>query len=448
MAEDRSPRADASEPGGVPPGSDAVLVPPAGGVPTPPQRVRWAGAVAALRCPPFRTFWAGSVCASTATWMLNLTVPLLLYQATGRALWAGLGAFAQFVPAMLGSPVGGLLADRYPRRAVLAVSQAVTLLVALVLALLSRADAAPPAALLTLIALAGAANGVQTPAWQSLIPQLVPARHLLNAISLNAMQANLARALGPVLATAVLVRAGSTAAFLVAAAANVLMLLALAAVRPRPIQGPTSRRSMLARLRDGVRYTRRVPGLLIAVLLAGSVSFVSTPIVQLAAVFATDVYHAGTTGAGLLASGLGTGAVIGAVLLSVYGTGHRRARVAGLALTVHGLATLALAAAPTLWSGFAAVLLLGVSYLAVLSNANVTMQVLTPEALRGRVASLYWMAFAGGYPAGALVQSWLADLIGVRWAVALTGLALGLLVVWLRRRRLLEALDGPAPPSR
>ncbi|MDG4798801.1 MFS transporter [Micromonospora sp. WMMD1082] len=422
----------------------AVLVPPGGGVPTPPRRVRWAGAVAALGCPPFRAFWVGAICASTATWMLNLTVPLLLYQATGRALWAGLGAFAQFVPAMLGSPVGGVLADRYPRRAVLAVTQLVALAVALLLALLSRDGTASPLALLALVAAAGAANGVQTPAWQSLIPQLVPPRHLLNAIALNAMQANAARALGPVLATAVLVRSGSTAAFLVAAGANVTMLLALATIRPRTPAEPAPPEPMFARLRGGVRYTRRVPGLLVAVLLAGCVSFVGTPIVQLAAVFATDVYDAGTGGAGLLASGLGIGAVLGAVLLSVYGSGRRRSGVAGVALAVHGLATFALAAAPTLWLGFAAVVVLGTSYLAVLSTANVTVQVLAPDALRGRVASLYWMAFAGAYPAGALVQSWLADVIGVRWAVALTGLALGVVVVALRRRRLLDALDADA----
>ncbi|WP_325049899.1 MFS transporter [Micromonospora radicis] len=216
--------------------------------------------MAALGCRPFRAFWVGAVCASTATWMLNLTVPLLLYQATGRALWAGLGAFAQFVPAMLGSPVGGVLADRLPRRGVLAATQLVALVVAVVLALVSRAGTTAPLALLALVAAAGAANGVQTPAWQSLIPQLVPARHLLNAIALNAMQANLARALGPVLATAVLVRFGATAAFLVAAGANVLMLLALVLVRPRPTGARAPGESMLARLRAGIRHTRRVPG--------------------------------------------------------------------------------------------------------------------------------------------------------------------------------------------
>ena len=225
------------------------------------------------------------------------------------------------------------------------------------------------------------------------------------------------------------------------------MLLALATVRSRSARGPASRQSVLARLRGGVRYTRRVPGLLIAVLLAGCVSFVGTPIVQLAAVFATDVYHAGTAGAGLLASGLGTGAVLGGVLLSVYGTDRRRSEVTAMALTAHGLATIALAAAPALWAGFAAVLLVGVNYLAVLSTAHVTVQVLSPDSLRGRVSSLYWMAFAGGYPAGALLQSWLADLIGVRWAVALTGVALSLLVASLRRRRLLDTLDGPPRPE-
>lgn len=419
-----------------------MLAPPGGGVPAAPPRVRLGSATAALRIPGFRRFWLGAICASTATWMLNLTVPLLLYQATGSALWAGLAAFSQFVPAMLGSPIGGVLADRYPRRTILFATQAVALGVAVLLAVLTTVGVTPTVLLLALVAVAGTANGVQTPAWQAMLPQLVPTAQLLNAVALNAMQANLARALGPVLATLVLSLSGPAATFVVAAGANIAMVVALATVRPATASQAPGGGTMRHRLASGLRYTRARSGLLVAIALAGLVSFVGTPVVQLAAVFAADVYRSGEVGVGLLASALGAGAVLGTVLLGRYGGRYRRSTLALIGVAAHGVAALALAAAPVLLLGVAAVLALGVSYLVVLSTANVAVQLLTADAYRGRVASLYWMAFAGGYPIGALVQGWLADLVGVRVAVAIAGGALLLVVAGLHRSRVLGALDG------
>jgi MFS family permease len=403
-------------------------------------------AFAALRSRAYLRFWLGAIVASSGTWMQNVTVPFLLYQSTGRATWAGLGAFCQFFPSMLASPLGGVVADRYPRRLVLAACQAVALTVALALWVTVRLDLAEPAVLLGLVAVAGAANGIQTPSWQALLPQLVPRAQVLNAVALNAMQANAARAFGPTVAGLVLARYGAGTAFLINAVAYLALPIALATIRPRPTGVPGTDRdadqeSALDRLAAGVRYTGGHTGLLLAITLTGLVSFVGTPVVQLAPVFAREVFRVGPSGYGVLAASLGVGAVLGSILLSAYGGRLCRSTVAAIAVGACGASALALAAAPTLALAAAAIVLLGVGYLVVLSTANTAIQLLAGARLRGRVLSLSWMAFAGAYPLGAVAQGWSTDLLGVRATVAIFGgllLAALLMVGWQGRLRALD----------
>jgi MFS family permease len=395
----------------------------------------------------FRWFWVGALVSSSGTWMQNVTVPYLLYTSTGRASWAGLGAFSQFFPSMLLSTVGGVLADRIPLRRILITTQLVALGTALGLFLASRMGQATPVVLLGLVAVAGAANGIQTPSWQSLIPALVPRTELLNAVALNSLQANSARAFGPAVAGLVLARYGPEMAFLVNAASYLVLIAALVfVVRPPRPPGPVVPEPALGRVAAGIRYTGRHPGLALAVGLTALVSFVGTPVVQLAPVFAREVFHVGEVGLGLLASGLGVGAVLGSVLLSAcgdaYGDDLSRSSVIRRAAIAHGLAAIGLGIAPSFPLAVASVVLLGVSYLAVLSTANVTMQLLVSESFRGRVLSQYWMAFAGAYPLGALIQGWLTDLIGVRLTMTAAGVVLLLTVAVLATRPgLLETVD-------
>lgn len=434
------------------PGSPALVPNDGGGAANPPRARGLARSVQALRQRDFRRFWFGALVASSGIWMQNVTVPLLLYQRTGQATWAGLGAFCQFGPAMLASPIGGVAADRFSLRRLVIGTQSIALGVALALAALSAADATSPGVLLVLVAFTGTANGLQTPSWQGLIPHLVPRHQVLNAVALNAAQANIARALGPVLAGILLARQGPTAAFLANAGANTLMLVALATIRPARVHRTVVPGAVLRRVLAGVVYTRRHTGLLVAVGTAGLVSFVGTPVIQLAPVLTREVFDVGDVGYGLLVSSLGLGVVTGMVLVSILGEQLCRSSIIRLAVAVHAGGLIGLAIAPAFSVALAATFVLGIAYLAALSTANASVQVLVSEEYRGRVVSLYWMAFAGAYPVGALMQGWVADLAGSRTALAVGGALLLAALAVLAHRSALDALDehhhAPAPLSR
>jgi MFS family permease len=418
----------------------------------------------ALRHRDFALFWAGAFVSSIGMWMQNVTVPFLLHEATGSAAWVGFGAFAQFAPVMVMSPLGGSLADRHARRTILIWNQAVLLVLALALWLTVRDGTIHPGLIVALIGLAGVVSGLGIPAWQSFVAELVPRESLLNAVTLNSAQFNASRAVGFMLGGLALYSVGPGLSFLVNAVSYFTVLGALAAIRPRragavaaiasveipevaaPATGP-------ATFRLGLAYVRRHPGLQLAVLTCGVVMFLGGPVIQLAPVFARDTFGVDERAYGFLAAALGIGATAGSVVISAYGDGVRRSKLIVASIVVYGLAVLGMALTPSYAGGVAAMATIGVAYLSVASVLNTSIQLAVDDRYRGRVLALYVMVFTGAYPLGSLLQGIATDHFGVRTVVGVAGAALlGYAAVLASRPAAVGVLDlsfsAEAPRSR
>jgi MFS family permease len=407
-----------------------------------------AGTFRALRHRDFALFWSAAFVSNTGSWMQNTAVPFILYRATGSAAWVGVAGFAQYLPAMLLGPVGGVLADRFPRKRVTLAANVVGTFAAAGLALAWRDGAASPWTTVVLVALVGTVTGLGLPAWQSLMPSLVPRPLLQNAIALNSAQFNASRAVGPAVGGLLLARFGAETVFAVNAVSYAAVWVAVAATRA-PGGGGVVREGPVAQLRTGISYARRERGILLAVGLVTSVAALGSPVIQFAAVFARDVFDVGGVAYGFLTGALGVGAMASALLLAARGDGIRRSRQAAVALVAYACAVVGFALAPVYPVAVVAMALIGALYLATVNALNTSIQLLVDEEFRGRAMSLYAVGITGGYPIGSLVQGWVAEAVGVRATVAGAGIVLlGVAYAVLRRPGRIERLDVRCAPPR
>lgn len=393
----------------------------------PPQRLR---AWEALRHRDFRLFWIGALVSNTGSWMQRVTVPFVLFELTGKATWVGLATFAQFLPAVVLGPVGGSLADRYPRRKLLLGLQAAMAVPALALWLLWVTDHATPVAITATVTLLGIAFALTGPTWQAFVSELVPRPVLLNAITLNSTQFNASRATGPALAGIIIATQGPGAVFLLNALSFGAVIVVLLMVRVGNVAAAATRQGERAHpfreFAGAVRYARGFPGIVASLVAVGALGLFGGPLTDLVVVFAKDVFVVGDVAFGLLVAAFGVGAVLGAPFVAGRGSGIRRERLLAIAVVAFGGSVLVFALAPTYAVALGALLVTGAGYLAIASTLNTTIQVQVDDAMRGKVLSVYLMVLTLAMPIGALVQGWLTDHLGPRVTVA--GAAVGFLL--------------------
>ncbi|HEX2851521.1 MAG TPA: MFS transporter [Acidimicrobiales bacterium] len=406
-------------------------------------------AVAALRYPDYAKFWTGALISNCGTWMQNITVPYVIYLDSHSAWLVGVAGFAQFIPAMFLGPVGGSLADRYSRKSILLLTQTLLAVLAFALWGLYIGGFGTTPVLILLVFLSGVVGGINVPAWQAFVTELVPRDALLNAITLNSAQFNAARAVGPAIAGVVLGRFGPSWAFLFNGISFVAVLVALVLVHPteRP-EEDRGRAPFWESFRESLAFTRANTGMLLAVSLVAATSFLGMPLFQLMPVFARDVFHVGAGSYGIMLAAMGVGGVFGAVVLGSLGNIESRGRLVRWALVLYALSLAAFGAAPSYVVGMVVLVVLGAVYLMLVASLNTSVQMLVPERLRGRAMALYIIAFTGAYPIGALVQGALADRIGAGRTVLAAGAVLTVIAVAVGLRRgLLGSLDDEAPTA-
>lgn len=391
--------------------------------------LREAGA--AFSVPEFRRFWIGALISNSGSWMQNVSVPFVLYELTGSPAWVGLASFAQFIPAVLLGPLGGSLADRYPRRTVVIAAQTTMSIVALGLWALWSSGAAQPWSITLLVAVLGAASGISVGSWQALVSELVPRDLLLNAVTLNSAQFNGARAFGPALGGLVLAGLGPSGAFALNAVSFGAVLVALFSLQPRPaVAGDGPRPSVRSETAETVRYMRSTPGIWTCVRVIAAVGFLGSPVFPFLVVFAEEVFSVEGIWYGLLGAGLGIGGVAATPFVAGRGSGLRRSTLARGALALYASALVAFALSPVYALGLVMLVVAGGAYLAIASTLNTTIQLQVTEARRGKVLALYIMGLTSSYPLGSLVQGAVADQIGVRAVTAGAGALL--LLTWAR----------------
>ena len=390
----------------------------------------------------FALLWAGAFVSNIGTWMETVGVGILVTTATGKAGWTGLVAAAGFVPTALLAPLGGALADRVPRRTLLLVTTAFQILFAALLTVVaSLGDPSP--GLVTLIVLgAGCANAIGFPAFQSMLPDLVPREDLPGAVALSSAQWNLGRVIGPALAGLVIGLGGYELAFALNTVSFFAVFAVVASFRlpaPLAIRGT----SILGSIAEGARFVRGDAALRFVVTCMALNSLLAAPFIALIPAVALDVFHEEKLGTAVLVTAQGVGAVcMGLALATLFARfGTRRVLLAVLALLPVALVLYALA--PTLPLAVVAIFLVGGLYLGSLSSFTTVAQLRAPAELRGRVVSVLMMLIGALYPVGSIVQGAIADEIGLRATTTAAALLLGaLLLVWrVLRPRAADAIS-------
>jgi MFS family permease len=393
----------------------------------------------------YRIFWTGAFLSNCGTWMQNITVPYVLLKLTDSGVWVGLAVVAQILPSIVFNPLSGSLADRFSRRMLLFVANSVQVFTAFGLAALWASGHATPGLILLLVAAGGTAAMMTQPAWQAFVTDLVPAEHMLNAVTLNSAQANAARAVGPAIGGLLIATLGPTSAFAFNGCSFVAVLVCLWLITPgqrtlAPLVGGVLRQYL-----DAARYVRAHTGLLLGCVLNAVCCGVGYPVFALSALFAKRVYHVGPAYYGALTASYGVGAVLGALALAAFSRDRRRGGMMTCFVLAQGLATIGFAVAPTFWLGAPLLGLVGAGSLCAVAVLNTAVQTASPPELRGRVLALWILSYTISYPAGSLLEGFLADALSPAWSVGLAGTVIAGtgVVLWLRRA-LAGSLDrGP-----
>jgi MFS family permease len=370
----------------------------------------------------YRLFFSGQVVSVSGTWMQNIASAWLVLELSDSPMAVGLLVLCQFLPFTLFSLPAGVVVDRLDARRLVIATQAVSMVFAAALAVLTYAGAVTLWQVFLLAALRGVVLVFDAPARQALTFQMVGPRELPNAVALNSSLFNAARVVGPAVGGLVIATVGVAACFGLNAASFVAVLAGLLAMRTDELVGldragepPTLVRGMLEAI-DYVRRTRVAAIVLAAVLLVSMISF---QFATLLPVLAKQTLGGGPETFGIISAFFGAGALLGALVVAA----RRRASVATLLAGAAGIGIVELVLAPQASVALAAGLLFctGLCYTLFTANANATLQLGAPDALRGRVVGLFFLAFNGSVPIGGLLAGWLATTGGTELAFAVAG---------------------------
>jgi MFS family permease len=389
--------------------------------------------VSALASRDFRLLWLANIMSTTGTWMQRVAQSWLVLSLTGSAFFLGLDSFLGELPILLLTLVGGVIADRHDRRLLLVASQVVQLSCALMLAALVYWEAIGIWHVLALSSITGVAQAFGGPAYQSLLPSLVPRRDLPNAVALNSIQFNLSRVLGPLLAGVAMAAVGMAACFALNGLSFLVVIAALLMLRPATPRA-SARRPLLEELRTGLQYVRHRRALVELTLLGFCLTFLALPMQTLLPAVARETFGLGVEGYSRMMAFGGAGAVVGALVVAWHGHYAHMGRVALLVQLALGALIVAFASSRILVLSHALLLVGHLALIVSISTAISLAQLIAPDDMRGRVMSVYMVAFRGGMPLGALVAGLVASRTSVSAALMVNGLLLiGVAVLFLTK---------------
>lgn len=395
--------------------------------------------LSALRHRNYRLFFGGQLVSLVGTWMQSVAQSWLVYRLTGSTVLLGLLGFSSQVPVFFVAPFGGVLADRVRRHRILVTTQTISMLLAFVLAAVTLAHAVRPWHLFVLASSLGLVNAFDIPARQSFIVEMVGKDDLLSAIALNSSLVNGARILGPALAGITVAAVGEGWCFFLNGASFLAVIAGLLLMRDLPPPRPMIEASAIEYVVEGLRYVFKTPRIRSVLALLGLVSLTGMPYVVLMPVFAARILDGDARTLGMLMGSAGAGALMGAVLITLRAKTQDLERWIPIAASLFGAALVGFASSR--WLPFSMVLLLpvGAGMLMHMSTSNTLLQTLAPDAMRGRVMSIFSMMFMGMTPFGALLAGFVARHVGPQITVAGGGLCCiaGALVF---RRRLRPAV--------
>jgi MFS family permease len=400
--------------------------------------------ISSLRRRNYRLFFFGQLISMMGTWMQTVAQSFLVLDLTHSGTQLGLVTAVRFLPVMLFGPAGGLFADRRNKRHVLYVTQSLAGLLAAAFAILTGTHEIRIWMVYLLALALGGTNVFDNPARQSFISEMVPPDDLPNAVTLNSVSMNLARVFGASVGGVLAALLGLALCFGINAISYGAVLISLVAMRTvdlYPAKPVTRKRGQI---REGFRYVRTSPQLLIPLLMIALVGTLAWEFQVTLPLMATDAFHGGTKSYGVMASVMGTGAVAGGLVAAA--RRRPRARALCLAAIGWGIAILAAALAPSMPLELVTMVFVGYGSVTFNSYAKTALQLASEPSMRGRVMSLWYLAWQGTTPVGGALVGWVADEFGARWSLIIGGvptLICGILVLPILTRVDRESSGGP-----
>ncbi|MFN7995232.1 MAG: MFS transporter [Bryobacteraceae bacterium] len=382
----------------------------------------WTFAVRALRSRNYRLFFGGQSISLIGTWMTRIATSWLVYRLTDSAVLLGVVSFAGQIPAFFLAPIAGVWVDRWDRHHTLVVTQVLSMLQSLALAILALARIINIWEILALALVQGIINAFDMPARQAFVVEMVEHREDLgNAIALNSSMVNAARLVGPAIAGMVIAAANEGYCFLVDGISYVAVIGSLLLMR---ISGATARstsQNVLEELKEGWAYVRDFVPIRSILLLLGFVSLVAMPYTVLMPIFATSVLHGGPHTLGFLMAATGAGALAGAVTLAIRKTVLGLGRRIVVASALFGGALIGFAFSRSLWLSLVLLAITGYGMMQQMAASNTILQTIVDDTKRGRVMAYYSMAFMGMTPFGSLMAGAIAARAGAPATVVIGG---------------------------
>ena len=365
----------------------------------------------------YRLYWFGNLASLIGTWMQNIATGWLVLTLTNSPFFVGLNSTVTWLPAWFVSLPAGAMADRFDKRKLMILTQSLLALFALVLAALYWTHVLTIYYVLIISCVSGFVASMNGPIAQTLVPDLVGRKNVLNAIALNNAMFNSARIIGPAIAGVFLGTIGAGGCFGINSASFLAIIGALWLIPHR------AEESVWHQIKEGLRFVRGHPDIRVIVILTAVFSSFGIIYLPLMPVFARDVFHAGAREYGVMMTCVGIGAVVGGLTLATISKTRHKGRILILGTAGIGIVSIALSLVHDVRLALPLIALIGFCQTSITSLMNTLIQTIAPEHIRGRALSVYMLAFNGMFPLGCLLGGAIAQRFGAPAATLVGGCA-------------------------
>ncbi len=375
----------------------------------------------ALHYRDFRLFWFGQLISLSGTWMQSVAQGWLVYSLTKSPFYLGLVAAAGSLPILLFTLAGGIVADRFRKRNLLLMTQALSIIPALVLGILTDFNLIAVWHVALMATLLGSVNAFDIPARQAFLVEMVGKSNLTNAIALNSAAFNGARMIGPVIAGMTIAYIGLPSCFYLNAVSFVAVIIALSKINIRG-EIKESSNGFIRDFTEGIQFMKSKPEIYRIILLIAVFSLIGIPYITFLPVFAVEVFRTGPKGLGFLVSAAGTGALTAALSLAFKGDIKDKNRFMSISALCFSFSLFAFSLSKNFYLSIVILIFIGWGIVSFLATANSFIQLSVPDNLRGRAMSVYALVFLGTAPLGNSLLGVLADSFGTARAVSISAI--------------------------
>lgn len=361
----------------------------------------------------YRLFFTGQAISLIGTWMTQIATIWLVYHLTNSAWWLGVVGFSSQIPSFILAPFGGILVDRWNRHRILLITQTLAMIQSLALAVLALTGVIQIWHLIVLSIVQGFITAFDSPARQAFVTEMVERKEDLgNAIALNSSVFNGARLVGPAVGGLVIASLGAGICFLIDGLSYIAVIAGLLAMKLKPREIAVQTTNIWQRLKEGFIYAFGFPPIRAILLLVAVFSFMGMPYTTFVPIFATDILHGGSETLGFLMAASGVGALIGGIYLSSRQSVIGLGKIIAFSPALLGIGLIIFSQSRLLWLSLLMMLIVGCGSILQIASSNIVLQTIVDEDKRGRLMSLYTMAFLGVLPFGNLAAGALASKIG------------------------------------